>query len=350
MVEPLLRIGRSDVTRIAAGAAFLGSGGGGDVSLGEQLLRRTIGDGAVEVVPASALSPSDLVIHTGVAGSPYVMDECPPHGDHLGDAVKAVADRLGAKAAAVGIVEIGGLNALTPLVAAATLGLPVVDGDLMGRAFPRLDQTSLAVAGRSIEPMAMVGSSGETVLFTNCTNSQVGQLLWANTQALGGAAAIALYPTSAAVLSHEGIPGSLSMSHFLGTELEAADGLRSPRELAERIGADLQFEGRVDEIRPRARGVPGTLTVEDHHTGQVARVDFMDEYLSVALDGRPTAAAPDILAAMDVLSLRPVGTERLRRGQLLAMFRLPAVYAWPPEATDLVGPAGFGLGALSPDD
>ena len=34
--------------------------------------------------------------------------------------------------------EVGGGNGLEPLVVASRLGLPAVDGDLMGRAFPEL--------------------------------------------------------------------------------------------------------------------------------------------------------------------------------------------------------------------
>ena len=34
--------------------------------------------------------------------------------------------------------EVGGMNSLEPLLVSAILGLPVVDGDGMGRAFPML--------------------------------------------------------------------------------------------------------------------------------------------------------------------------------------------------------------------
>jgi len=41
----------------------------------------------------------------------------------------------------------GGSNALIPLVCALQLGLPVVDGDGMGRAFPELQMDSFAILG-----------------------------------------------------------------------------------------------------------------------------------------------------------------------------------------------------------
>ena len=35
-------------------------------------------------------------------------------------------------------IEIGGMNGIDPLLTAAELGVPVIDADLMGRAFPEL--------------------------------------------------------------------------------------------------------------------------------------------------------------------------------------------------------------------
>ena len=44
----------------------------------------------------------------------------------------------GRRVTALLAAEAGGGNCLEPLVVGARLGLPVVDGDLMGRAFPEL--------------------------------------------------------------------------------------------------------------------------------------------------------------------------------------------------------------------
>lgn len=55
-------------------------------------------------------------------------------GGEAGAGRQAAAPRL----AAIMAGEVGGANGLEPLVAASRLGLPVVDGDLMGRAFPEL--------------------------------------------------------------------------------------------------------------------------------------------------------------------------------------------------------------------
>ena len=49
--------------------------------------------------------------------------------------------------------EIGGGNGVLPLAIAAELGLPLVDADGMGRAFPEGPQVSMHVAGLSPAPV-----------------------------------------------------------------------------------------------------------------------------------------------------------------------------------------------------
>ena len=41
--------------------------------------------------------------------------------------------------------EVGGNNGFQPFLAASLLGLPVVDCDAMGRAFPQADMTTFAI-------------------------------------------------------------------------------------------------------------------------------------------------------------------------------------------------------------
>ena len=49
------------------------------------------------------------------------------------------------KVSAILCIEAGGLNSTIPFVAAAKLGLPIVDGDAMGRAFPELQMVSFTL-------------------------------------------------------------------------------------------------------------------------------------------------------------------------------------------------------------
>ncbi|WP_152971333.1 DUF917 family protein, partial [Rhizobium ecuadorense] len=62
-----------------------------------------------------------------------------PSGEEAMFSLQRLERHLGRKAQATMPIEIGGINSTIPLVVGARLGLPVVDGDGMGRAFPQLE-------------------------------------------------------------------------------------------------------------------------------------------------------------------------------------------------------------------
>ncbi|WP_020392079.1 DUF917 domain-containing protein [Kribbella catacumbae] len=340
--DVLPRIRAEHVDALAAGAVLLGSGGGGDVSVGRQLLRGLLRDRSIEMLPASVLAPDTLVVHVGVVGGPDVISERLVDPGDLALAAQAVVGHLGGRLGAVGVIEIGGLNGLMGVLAAARLGVPVVDGDLMGRAFPLIDQTTLAVAGHPMTPMALVSPAGDTVLVATGSARTTQALLTSTAVAMGGAAAVALYPTTAAVLNQVGVHGSLSACLALGTaylDPRAVD----VRTMIDLLGGRLLFDGRVDEIRPRRGGELGCVTLGDPVTGATARVDHKDEFLAVSCDGATVTATPDVVVALDPSNHTPLRTDQLRVGQPLVVFALPPLHDWPAEAAPVVGLARFGL-------
>ncbi|GAA3309098.1 DUF917 domain-containing protein [Arthrobacter ramosus] len=342
-------LGADDVSALAAGAGLLGSGGGGDVAVGARLLRHALQSrGRARLVAAGDLPPDMVVVHVGLAGAPDVVAERPPGGEDFANAVTALAGALRQRVGAIGVIEIGGLNALIPLVAAQVLGLPVVDGDLMGRAFPRISQTTLAAAGHPATPMAVVGPAGDSVIIESASIDAADRIMRANVAALGGAAAVALYPCRAGTLAALGLPGSLSGCLALGQALVASAGL-SVSQLAKRLGGELLCEGRVDEIRPRRGDLPGSLTLTDRSAGHILRLDMLDEYLNVAIDGVSRASAPDVLAVLDPVTFVPVPPDRLRSGQSIALLRLPPIPGWPDGVEGLIGLTAFGIDAGQPE-
>lgn len=349
--DVLRAISAEHVDALASGATLLGSGGGGDVALGALLLRRMLEREGAEPVPviASDELPVDaLVVHAGVGGAPDVLAERLVDPDDCARAVEAVVAQTGGRLAAVGVIEIGGLNALMGVIAAARLGVPVIDGDLMGRAFPRLDQATLTVAGHPIAPMALVGPLGDTVLVTRSSAAAAQALMVSSAAAFGGAATLAMFPTTAGTLVEHGVRRSLSVCVGLGRAFLAVDADAPATVAAEQIGGRLLCEGRVDQVRPREGRVPGSITLIDRHTGGVVRVDHLEEYLAVTIDGRTVVSAPEVIVALDHRARCPIRTDEVRLGQSLALATLPALHDWPSEVAAAVGPAGFGLRVEEP--
>ena len=286
---------------------------------------------SLRLVEASSLAPDALVIHVGLAGAPDIVAERLPSGEEWGAAIRALEHHLDRRASALGVIEIGGLNALLPFVAGAALDLPVVDGDLMGRAFPRVNQTVLAIAGVGVGPMALVGAGGESIVFDCPTDAAIERVMRALINSVGGAAAVACYAVEAGVLARHGIAGSVTRACALGAGLAADE-----------LDGELLFAGRVAEIERSERHLRSVVLEDPERLSRVARIDVGDEYLAVAVDGEPMARVPDIICLLDRDERRPVAVGHLRAGRHVLVLRLPA----PPalsERPDIFGPPAFGL-------
>ena len=127
-------IGLENTHALALGAGILGTGGGGNTYLGRLRLERQLRLSGVPcpIVHADELPDDALVVGVGGMGAPTVSIEKIEAGDEVARTVRALASHLGRDFDALVISEIGGSNALGPLICGLQLGLPVLDGDGMG--------------------------------------------------------------------------------------------------------------------------------------------------------------------------------------------------------------------------
>jgi hypothetical protein len=351
-----VRITAGDVADLAAGATLLGSGGGGETTNVAALLRHVLTEnGPVDVVPAAGLDPESWVVPIATIGAMTVLVERPPSGPEFHTAVRALEHRLGITVAAIHGLENAGTNALTPVAAAAWLGLPLVDGDGMGRAYPRIDQTVFTLAGLPSGPVVLSEPSGVEVTVAGTNGAGAERLARAALPALGGWAVMAGFALRARESRDHALSGTVSRALSLGRALRRAqdDPAERDRLLAEASGRRL-FTGTVMQVRQRGRdgAAYGTVTVEHAVTRErTLRLEMADEYLLALDDGAVTARVPDIIAVVHSRTWLPISTEQVAPGQHVDVLRLPA----PPEletpaAAALMGPAAFGLDLPAPTE
>ena len=141
-----VEISLDDIEALAVGAWVLGTGGGGSPYLGLLNMRRLYAEGhQVGLMSPFDLGDEDWVAVVSNMGAPLVGQERLADSGNVARAVEIQQDLLGAKFRAVMSLEIGGGNGIQPLMAAAHLGLPVVNADTMGRAYPEAQMTSVAI-------------------------------------------------------------------------------------------------------------------------------------------------------------------------------------------------------------
>ena len=344
-----MRITAGDVADLAAGATLLGSGGGGETTNAAAMLRHALTRyGPVPLLRAAELDPGGWVVPVACIGAITVMVERPPSGPEFSNALHALERHSGIEALAVHGLESGGINALIPVAAAAWSGLPLVDADGMGRAFPGLDQTVFNLAGLPSAPVVLSEPSGAEVIIADTDGAGVERLARAALPALGGWAATAGFAMRAEESREHALPGTIGFALSLGRALRRAQRDPADRDklLAEASGRRL-FTGTVMQVRQRGRGgaTHGTVTVEHAVTRErTMRLEMADEYLLALDDGAVAARVPDIIAVLHARTWLPISTEAIAPGQHVDVLRLPAPAALEtPEAAALIGPAAFGL-------
>src|SRR6266550_2554246 len=126
---------------LSRGCAILGAGGGGDAYVTLlQVLQATEDFGPVPLVDLDELPDDALIMPCAGIGAPTVSVEKIENGDEGARLREHLQFMTGRRVAALMAIEIGGGNGLLPITWAARMGLPVVDADGIGRAFPEVPQ------------------------------------------------------------------------------------------------------------------------------------------------------------------------------------------------------------------
>lgn len=342
------------VDDLTAGAAFLGTGGGGDPYLGGLLCREALDRyGPVELLALSNV-PDDAAVFTAAAmGAPTVLIEKLLSLDDADCAVRALERHLGRTATAIIPAEIGGINATLPIAYAAMRRLPVIDADGMGRAFPSLHMTTFNVAGVACSPLSLADENGDFAIIEAASARRAEELARPFVTAMGASATLSCYPMRGSEVRRAAVGGSLSAALAIGAALHASSDDHPVSRLMACLdahplygGARRLFDGKIVGLqRDTSRGwVFGRCDLEGLDGTSVAEVSFQNENLAIRVGGALRAIVPDLITIVDRETGLTIPTESLRYGQRVCVVgcRAPAALR-SPEALGYMGPASFDL-------
>ena len=346
------KIGIPEIEDIALGAALLGAGGGGDPYVG-----KLIAIGAVqECGPVTILDPDEvpddaLVVPIAMMGAPTVLCEKAIGGEEYKTLYETVSAFYGKPIYAFMPIEAGGVNSMLPIAAAARLGLPLVDCDGMGRAFPELQMVTFTIGGGSATPMAMVDEKGNSCIFRTVTNKWTEEMARAVTMACGGSVSVLLYAMEGRFMKEYGVHGIVTRSETLGSAIrkvkEVSD--KTPEEAFLEITEGYKlFQGKIcDVLRDVRNGFNFGKVLLDgigDDKGRSAYVEFQNENLTAVVDGKLLATTPDLICLVDIETFIPVPTDALKYGKRVMVVGLKCFPLWRTEAgLKLVGPRYFGV-------
>ena len=222
-----LRLTATDLPDLARGAAFLGTGGGGNPYVGRLMVESAMRDTGreLELLDLDDVPDEALIIPTAMMGAPTCIVEKLPEGMEAAASLRGLERRLGKTAFATMPIEAGGVNSMTPLVVALRLGIPVVGADGMGRAFPELQHETFHIYGVSGTPLVITNDYHDQAVVETHDTEMMEWLARGLTIRMGGVAHIAEYPMVGATAKRVSVKGTI------GIGLKVGRAIRHAREL-----------------------------------------------------------------------------------------------------------------------
>jgi DUF917 family protein len=340
-----------DLESIAIGAGILGTGGGGNPYLGKLKARRLLRTGhRVEVMSIDELADDALVVTVGGVGAPTIGIERIDSGTETYDAVRTLEEYLGRRFDALIPAEIGGGNSIEPMIAAAQAGVPVIDGDGMGRAFPEIPMLTYFIYGVSCFPCAIADVHGNRVIYpTGFDGDFLERLIRSSVVQMGGHAGLAIAVMSGADVKRTAVRDTLSLARDVGARVRAARSLKQDavEVILDALAGRLLFTGKlVDVDRTTKDGwVSGLVEIEglDDCAGRAMTIAFRNENLIAWEAEEVVATVPDLICIVHLEDGEPITTELLRYGHRVAVIGVEcSPLLRTPEALAVVGPAAFG--------
>lgn len=356
-------ISPTDLDYISIGAYILGCGGGGSpYAVYLELMNYLKNGDTIKVIDMKDLPEDGRFIPVALAGSPTVSVE-QLSGDELLDACKASFDYFKSEATGIFSTEIGGGNGLRAMLCGTSskLNIPVVDCDLMGRAYPTISQVKPCIFHDELFLNFSAGSDGNGNQFL-VTKAQsdiyVEKIMRAALAEVGSHIGLAHNMFSYTDMQNFTVHNSISNSWRIGKAVRKSrqdlqiDQL--PTNILNSLGGSTigkeLFLGKIISVEKKLfKGhVYGEVILENQE-GDKLLIPFKNENLVAKLNKKGTAewliicSVPDLISVCYADTGEAIGTQDYRYGVIAFVLGFAPDSSWTTErGLKVGGPASFG--------
>ncbi len=352
------KLSRVEVDEILLAATILGTGGGGPLDGGMEMMDDLFAKGKELVVADYDEVPEDALI-----GTPYMCGAISPLTEEEEAKYKnlprieenccVVAARTmekysGKKFAGFNSAEFGGLNTAVALYVSARAGVPIMNCDAAGRAIPDLQISSYNVFGVSIAPIAVANKFGDEAIFTSLVNDyRAEDMIRALSVVSKNSIGVVDHINTAGVLKDAVVLGAIDFLQKVGHAWTTAHGNGEDpiKACVEAGGGRIAYYGTVQsQPYKTVNGYTVGDTYITTNEGDELRIWYRNENIILWKNGVPEYTAPDLICILDAETGRPVGNPMLRAGEKVAVLLFPCDPMWKtPRGLELLGPRAFGF-------
>ena len=339
---------------LIVGTTILGTGGGGSPQTGKMLLDSDLEAGLkLRIAKLNELPDDALIV------SPYHVGSVAPNlspskkvtiPQPFAVGLELMERHFKRKVAATVATELGGGNTAAALHVAAQLNVPLIDGDLIGRAGPELHQSTAHIFNTAMCPSAVVSEIGDVVFIERYADIDNYEALARYVAILAGAhAAVIDTPLTKVQAMRIVISDTISKSLAVGKSVREANtkGVDPVAAARKALQGWMVFKGVVDkyEWKNEQGFLFGDVTL--HGTGESnghsLRSWIKNEHIFAWRDSKPLVMPPDLIIFLDDHGYA-VTNDALRPGLEVSVLAAKAPDVWRTQrGLDFFGPKRFGL-------
>ena len=346
---------------ILYGCTILGTGGGGSLEVGLELIDKALADGKhFRLASLDEVPDEDLIITPYYCGaiSPET-DEIRQHYGHLKEmeghpvvkAVQVIEEYLSKSISGVISTELGGGNTAAAFYAGACLDKYIVDADPAGRSVPELQQSLYFINDLAMAPISVVNLFGESAIITEVVDDFRAEALVRSLAVVSkNIVAVADHPTTGKKLKTAVISGAISYALDIGRAYREAKEMKvNPASAVATVGNGLvAFEGHVREFKwDTLEGFTVgevTMTGSGRYDGRELKIWFKNEHIVSWLDGKPYVNVPDLICLFHAQSGLPISNPYYEIGMPITMVVLPSPAEWTtPRGLEVFSARYFGF-------
>jgi uncharacterized protein len=350
-----------DVEDLVDGATVLGVGGGGNpeeglrsltslLEAGKDLILESVDDLGDDEIVASPYFVGSVAPKVGKAQS--FKNSKKTMNDSIARAFALLEGKVGRKISATIASEIGGGNTAASLAIAANVGIPMIDGDLMGRAGPELHQSTVHIFGYPMSPGAIVSDTGNELIVDSYAGIDDYESIARYVSVVsGGHAAVVDTPLDKPRAKQCTVRNTISKCISIGKarRLAASSGHDPVRAVAQGLANGKKiFEGKVKDYswKDDAGFLKGECLVEGsgEWSKKTLRSWIMNEHIMCWIDGRPAVMPPDLIAFLEPKTGRAITNTVLAQGTEVSVVGGSIDEIWRRQkGLEFFGPRHFGL-------
>ena len=356
----MITLQKQDLYDILYGCTILGTGGGGSLKAGLELIDEALDAGKTFRLVDFSEVPDDAWIAT-----PYMCGSISPVTPELeaqyadlplvGEpdaylAYKAMEEYFGKEFYGVISTELGGGNTAISLYVGAWLDKYIIDADPAGRSVPELQHSTYFINDIPIYPLSCANAFGDVAILPYVVNDlRAEALVRAMAVASKNRIGVTDHPAQAKTLRNAVIKGAISKAWEIGKayrETKEAGGPVAAR-IAEVGGGGVLFKGRVtahhyDTIDGFTIGEV-LLRGEGPDAGSTYKIMFKNEHMLSWRDGQVDVTIPDLIIVYNEDTNEPNLNPYFSDGMNVTVIGLPAPAEWrTPRGLAAFGPAYIG--------